>query len=436
MSVKKFIFGASLVGMSMGAASCSKDKEPKDAEKPQTEVEIDQTQCDPYGNVALFESCRSKIKFALSFVENHYDFVYWCGEAWTTGDGLTILYNADGTYNKVTQDTKVPTLAESDIYKGRYLTFEILSDIKNCVTVPMDENTLIAASVLRYCIGHQNFKKSSFVNELNSGKKGAELAKTLTGWRQQHGVPNRCYFFASLMAGKIQYSDLLDLRAEGCYNLTWEHMFVYGEKGPKCDNDGFYEWDYSKVQENLKKAKKPRCVTLHLDKKKNGKTVSVDCKLVKDIVPDYVWQEVSEHERVDTSEYDGTDANKWNDLSYYAYGNGDYEIALKHAKKALKYAKDDKQRCAAYFNKGEAYMGMHKYGHAKDCYEKSLANKKTDIAQKQLNLAQEKLAARNQTRRQNAGNFGLGFGAGLIAGVAIAHGRKRLLIQHQKKMSR
>ncbi len=292
--LRNFLLGAILVGgLATGVSGCStKGQDKDDDNRVKTEVGSAKPQEDTYGNVALFKSCRSDIKFALAFVENYHPYIYWCGEAWTTGHGLTVLYNANGTYNKVTRDRKVPTLDESDVFKGRYLTREVLPDIKNCVTVSMDENTLLAACALRYCIGSSNFKKSAFLRDLNAGKTGARLAKTLTGWRQQDGVPNRMYFFAALMCGAIDYADLLDLRAEGCYNLKSTDMFVYRNGKPKSDKQGFYEWDFSKVRENLEKAKQPRTVRLNLGRKKGR--VSVECKLVKEIVPEYIWQEVND----------------------------------------------------------------------------------------------------------------------------------------------
>lgn len=429
--LNKLLFGAGVLGsLALGASSCSSNKS-DDKEEAKTEVKAKEIKNDPYGNVALFESSRSDIKFALSFVENHYNYVYWCGEAWTTGSGLTILYNADGTYTKVTQNTKVPTHEEADVYKGRYLTFEILPDIEKYITVPMDKNTLIAACVLRYCIGHSNFINSSFVKQLNAGKKGAELAKTLTGWRQQQGVPNRCYFFAALMAGEIEYSDLLDLRAEGCYNLTWKDMFVYNKNGqPKADKQGFYEWDFSKVKQNLEKAKKPRAVVLNLGKGKGH--VKVNCELTKDIVPNYVWQDVSggkssKYVVVPVNEDETIDVDSLNDAAWCDYQANDYDNALQNALLALKYAKTDKQRGAAHFNMGMAYMGKCKYGRAKACFEKSLAVNKTKAAQDQLNIAQEKLSE----KRGKAGKVALGLG--LLGAGVVYGGRKYYLAQQQKK---
>ncbi|MFQ6739642.1 MAG: glycoside hydrolase family protein [Alphaproteobacteria bacterium] len=292
--LRNFLLGSILVGgLATGVAGCSQKGQGKDDNNTiKTEAGSAKPQKDTYGNVALFENSRSDIKFALAFVENYYPYIYWCGEAWTTGHGLTVLYNSNGTYNKVTKNTKVPTLEESDVFKGRYLTYEILPDIKNCITVPMDENTLIAACALRYCIGGANFKKSAFLKQLNAGKTGGALAKTLTGWRQQAGVPNRMYFFAALMCDEIKYADLLDLCAEGCYNLTYKDMFVYRNGQPKCDRKGFYEWDFSNIKENLHKAKQPRIVSLNLGKKKGH--VKVKCEPVKEIVPEYIWQEVND----------------------------------------------------------------------------------------------------------------------------------------------
>ena len=288
---KKFLFGAVLVGgLATGVKDCSPDNENQndDQDTKTTTITSDKNH-DPYGNIALFELTRSKIKFALNFVENYYEYTYFCGKAWTTGAGLTTLYKPNGKSTKVTKNTKPVTMAESDVYMGRYLTREILPDIKSCIHVPMDENTLIAACALRYCIGGDNFKKSSFVKQLNKGKRGAELAKTLTGWRQQEGVPLRCYFFAALMANKITFNDLLYLRAEGCYNLTWKDIFVHRKGEPIRDKNNFLEWDFSKIHKNLEKAKASRTAVLTT---KNGK-IKVKCKLVKEIVPDYIWQEVS-----------------------------------------------------------------------------------------------------------------------------------------------
>lgn len=452
--MKKFLFGAALVGgLGMGATSCSKDKEPKDAEKVKTEVEINKPQDDKYGNVALFESCRSDIKFALAFVENYYPYNYWDGKRWTTGHGLTVLYNADGSHIYVAKDTKVPTLAESDVFKGRYLTHEVVKDVRDCFTVSVDKNTLIAACVLRYCIGSDGFKNSNFLKAVNDGKKGEELSKYLTGYRQQLGILNRCYFFAALLANKITFDDLLDLRAEGCYTLTtpeickckknkdgsWKKIKV--KRNGKTvttydfytDKDNYCYWIFDDIDEKLKKAKKPRHTDLNVG---NGKYVRVDCQLVKDVVADYVWQDVSGGKSstyviLPANEDKTVNVDSLNDESLYAYQAENYDKSLQDAALALKFAQTNKQRGAAHFNKGMAYMGMCKYGRAKDCFEKSLAENKTKAAQDQLNIAQEKLSE----KRKKAGNVALGLGLGLL-GIGAIYGGRKYYLMRQKNFGR
>lgn len=422
--LRNFLVGSALVsGLSTTIYGCYHQD---NISAPQTEITSLPSRPDPYGNIALFERSRSAIKFALSFVENYYPYIYWCGEAWTTGDGLTILYNTDGTCTKVTPETKVPTLAESDIYKGRYLTFEILPDIVDCVTVPMDEKTLIAACVLRYCIGGTNFRKSEFLRQLNAGETGAKLAKTLTGWRQQAGVPNRCYFFAALMADKIKFTDLLDLRAEGCYNLTDKDIFVYFRGHPKRDRQNFYEWDFSKISNNLEKAKNERTVRLNLGRRKGN--VRVQCELTKNIVPDYIWQEVSNGvPKYSPDEQNALSANMQNDIAYNAYLSQDYETALSAGKKALELATNNKQHGAACYNIGIAYFALGKYNEAVKYLQSSIAFNKTKVAELALEEAQQKQAANNKNKTKNCIAL-CGMGCA-VAGYLYA--RKRYLRQKQ-----
>ena len=428
---KQLLYGTLIAGSIFAAArGCSSNKDDQSAPKTETTANKVTETNDPYGNVALFEATRSKIKFALAFAENYYPYTYWCGEAWTTGHGLTILYNADGSYKTVKQNTKVPTIEESDVYKGRYLTHEILKDIKRYVTVPMDENTMIAACVLRYCIGGKNFKNSAFLKQLNAGVTGEKLAKTMTGWRQQHGVPNRCYFFAALMSGKMKYSELLDLRAEGCYNLDWQDIFVYNGKNPKKDANGFYEWDYSKLQANLAKAKLDRNVPLNLGGKKH---VVVKCKMVKDIVPKYIWDEVSsgksKHNKANNTITVVTPetTNEKSDKSYIAYQKGDYKTALKAGKEALALAETDKQKGAAYYNIGISYLALGNYDKAVKFLNKSLKINKTSAAERKL---QEALAQ----RKANGNKKAIPVAAVAAAGFGVAlYARKKYLMQRKKR---
>ena len=456
--LKSGLLGATLVGgLAFGAASCAKDKEQQDSEKTKTEVEIRKTPEDiKAANTALFEECQNDIKFALAFVENYYPYIYWDGKAWTTGHGLTILYDANGGSVDVICKTPVPTLAESDIYKNRYLTIEVLKDVQDCFLVPVDRDVLVSACVLRYCIGSGAFKQSNFLKYVNAGKSKTELAKALTGYRTPQGILKRCYFFAAILAGKMQYSDLLDLRAEGCYNLevyevvkcckdtNGNYKRIKDKDGNliyvvEADKDGFATWIFDDLDTKLKRAKNSRKTNLHLDKNKNGKTVNVECQLTKDIVPDYVWQDVSNRSssasiKTTTKEINWNDltADNLNDTSKIAYNNGGYEKALKAGEAALDLAKTNKQLGAAYFNIGEAHMAMKKYGRAKDNYEKSLIYNKTNIAAKQLEIAKQK---QHEKRHNTGGKVLLGFAAGIALVHSINKTRKYYLMQ-QKKMQR
>lgn len=432
--IQKILAGAMLVG---GLAACSSPKDDgQDEKQPTTGVAMQNP--DPYGNIALFEASRSKIKFALVFCENYFPYIYNDNAGhgtWTTGHGLTKLYNADGTFRKVKRGMTPPTLDESDVYKGRYLTYDILEGrnadgtksglgLKDIIKVPMDENTLIAACVLRYCIGDVAFADSRFVKQLNAGKKGAELAKYLTRYCLYEGVPKRCYFFAALMAGHIQFSDLLDLRAEGCYNLTWPDIFVYKNGQPKKDSTGCREWDYSKIHTNLAKAKKPRASVLWLHAGKGG-TKKVECDFVKNIVPDYIWNEVS-NGRARTVEIPQNavafdDAEKiytcaqLNDSSYIAYNHGDYETSLRAAKAAYELAQSDKEIGASTYNIGMAHLAKKNYERAVRYLNMSNSVNPTKAAQTALGDVKPKRNARRGW-----------CGAGIIMGLgALGWGIKK-----------
>ena len=430
--LKKVALGTMLVG-SMVACSPKQPKEgDKDEEKPETEVVTDtQTaQDDPYGNIAVFEAARSKIKFALAVVENYDPYTYIDGNGnWTTAEGLTVLYDEKGKATKVTKNTKPLTLAEYDVYKGRYLTYDVLPKVKQGFKATADENVLMAITVLGYCVGPQWIADSEFTKQFNAGKRGAELAPYLTGFCQEPGVPKRMYFLAALVAGEVQWEDFLELRAEGCYNLTWQDIFVCNKNGVPIKKKGYRQWDFTKLQNNLAKAKGPKSTVLHL---KDNQTVTVECKLAKEIVPDYVWQEVSSgrHVHVPTPEntiaLPDANADAQNDISYIAYQNGDYETALSAGKMALKFAETNKQRGAAHYNIGITYLAMGKYGKAVRHLELSLAENKTRAAQTALDEARQKRQSRNRKNGAYAVAIGLGIGA-------IAYGRKRYLNQRTGK---
>lgn len=472
----KFLISLATVMTAGALTSCHRDDDKSENDKKPVKTEqiaMDVKDC----NTVLFEQTRSKTKFALAFVENYYPYIFWDGKRWTTGHGLTILYNADGTSCAVNKSTKVPTLEESDVFKGRYLTREVVKDVQNCFTVPVDENTLLAACVLRYCIGGGNFRSSNFLKAVNAGKTGEELSKYLTGYRQQPGVLNRCYFFAALLAGKITFDDLLDLRAEGCYNLeipeickckknkdgsykkikvkidgkTVERYDLYTDKDNYCD------WIFDGIDKKLEKAKEPRTVSLNVG---NGKYVKINCKLVKEVVADYVWSDVSMGKKsadsntivmlsqeegrkmhnaaVDYANHGDTVealarldvltrttyncASLENDISYFKYRIADYKGAVYAAKTALTLSGGATDSAASYYNMGVAYVALGKLNKAKNCLDKSLSLQTNPAGKMAVTKALQELQAKKSVRTRNRA---LAFAGGAVAvGGAIAIRRK------------
>lgn len=436
-----------MTGMLMGVPSCStRDSESDDSEDDRTELVItgtDKSSVEKY-NTELFESLRSKIKFGLAFVENYYPYIYKDGGGTlTTGHGLTVLYEPNGTYKKVTKDTPVPSLSESDRYKGRYMTIEILKDIQKYVKVPMDENTMIATCVFRYCIGGKNFKQSEYLKQLNNGKTGAELTPYLTGFRQQKGVLKRLYFFAALMEGEIEFSDLLDLRTEGCYNIeSWEGLVSNVDKN-------FYSWNFQNIDNYLEIAKKERIVSTRVWDANAEKFVKIrhECKLVKDIVPEYIYNEVSgkklkktkrktedetkrynAKQAIETRNKENSkNADTQNDISYIAYQNCDYKTALNAGKEALKYSVSSKQYGAAHYNIGVAYSAMGKPRKAINNLNLSISFNETDAAKDALKVATHKYKIKRNTAIVYSASALV-----LSAGIAALARRKRMLQKRQR----
>ena len=414
--IRDFLLGATLLGGLVGggmAISKHSKNVKKDKEKAKTEIVSTPTQKpeqydanDPYGNIAVFEGARNKIKFALAFVENYAPVAYDDGTGkWTVGYGLTILYNADGSSRSVKKGEKC-TIEQADVYKDRYLTHDILPDIKKYIKVPMDENTMIATCVFRYCIGGKNFRKSQYLQQLNAGTRGEDLAKYLTGYRAQRGLMNRNYFFAALMSGYLEYDELLDLRAEGCYNLLSADMARWNTKSKRyiVDKDKLAMWDFSYLPEKLEKAKRTR-------RSKIG-----ECKFVSEIIPEYVMQNlyntpdsssfVVQHqsepqltidlpkaihnmrdvamEKYANKDYDGALAilqdliktghqgmNLYNDISRVQYAAGHYRQALRSAQQAFKFAHSDKDMSDALYNQGMVHAARGYYKKAIDCYNQA-----------------------------------------------------------------
>ena len=432
MNKKLFILGSAFA-----LAACKHSPKPAQVETEEkktdsVELVVNVAPKDTYGNIALFEANRSKIKYCIAFVENFAPEAYYCGKDWTVGHGLTILYSADGKSSRdVVKGDKI-TLAESDVYLGRYLTFEVLRDINECVTVSMDENTLLATCVFRYCVGASGFKKSEFLKQLNAGATGKNLAKYFTRFRRDGGVIKRSYFFAVMMAEKITFDDLLDLRAEGCYSLWLSDVCVCKTKGRtdekanlSIDKDNCAIFKYDNVQKNLERAKITRVSP------KIGA-----CKMVRDIVPLYIQEELygknaiagaNTSETVDDkiiahdaaiekyrlgdtlgarndlveltkSGYDC--ALLENDIAFISYQIGEYRTAISAGKKALKLAETAQDSSAAFYNIGISYEARGNYWNAVKNLQSAVATSPNNTNKKAL---QRVLDLQSQQKKRGFG---------------------------------
>ncbi len=231
--------------------------------KEKTELKNKDTPSEkPLTNEQMFERCHDAIKTSLAFAENFAAKAFKDGGGVPTiGYGCTYYLDENGNGSRKTTPVKMGdtiSMKEADIQKERYLQFELLKQIQENVKVPMDEATMVATCNFAYVIGSTNFKKSDYLKALNSGKKGEDLARYLTGFRVQKGLLSRFYFMGALLKGDLKVSDLMNLTAEGCYNLKTKDVCVYEGKKLKLDKDGFAYFRYDLLAENMEKAKKTR----------------------------------------------------------------------------------------------------------------------------------------------------------------------------------
>ena len=267
----------------------------KDKKEEQKEQAEQRQFKDPMGHVRMFSRCHDAIKTSLAFAEN------FAGEAFkdgvgmpTIGYGCTYYLDENGNGSRKTTPVKMGdtmTVEEADVQKERYLQFEILKQIQENVKVPMDEATMVATCNFAYVIGSTNFRKSEYLKALNKGEKGEDLARYLTGYRVQKGLLSRFYFMGALLKGDMKVSDLMDLTAEGCYNLKPKDVCVYEGRKLKLDKDGFAYFRFDNLENNLNKAKKTRYSAACRGKK---------CPKVRDILPQSVIDGVAEMEKSGT----------------------------------------------------------------------------------------------------------------------------------------
>lgn len=246
----------------------------------------------PLNHAQMFSRCHDAIKVSLAFAENFAPNAFKDGVGVPTiGYGCTYYLDENGNGSLQTSPVKKGdkiTKEEANVQKERYLQFEILKQIQENVKVPMDEATTIATYNFAYVLGSTNFRKSEYLKALNEGKKGAELAKYLTGYRQQKGLLPRFYFMGALLNGKLKTSDLLNLTAEGCYNLSVKDVCYHKGNKLLLDEEGFASFNYDKLADNLQKACKTRRSKACGNKK---------CPTVNEILPQSVIDGVLQMEK-------------------------------------------------------------------------------------------------------------------------------------------
>lgn len=251
--------------------------------KQENTAKVDKKEQCPKGvlsNAQVFDNCRDDIKVSLAFVENFAGKAFNDGTGMMTiGYGCTYYIDENGRGNREISPVKkgdTITMEEALVQKDRYLNFRILPQIENLVKVPLDKKTMVATVNFAYVIGPKNFRDSKYLEALNQGKTGAELAKYLSGFRKQKGLLCRCYFMAEMLKGNLKTGDFLNLTAEGCYNLKPEDVCAHIGKNLVTDKENMAMFIDDKIAENLKKAAK------------NRTSVANDggaCPKVRDILP-------------------------------------------------------------------------------------------------------------------------------------------------------
>ena len=121
---------------------------------------------------------------------------------------------------------------------------------------------------------------------------------------------------------------------------------------------------------------------------------------------------------------DYNDANLQNDISLIQYDAGDYKKSLLSAKSALKLAKTNKERGAAFYNMGMACLALDKYEDAIQYFDNSIALNKTNDAQKAKVEVEELVAAKEAKSKSRGKKAVFVAGIGVVTAAAYA-GRKR-----------
>lgn len=238
-------------------------------------------------NKQVFLENLNEIKATLCFMENFSDTTYLDGNGVPTiGYGSTYFIDEKGegdwSTSKVKKGMEI-SLREADVQKERYLKFKVLPQMMKDVKVPLTAEEMIASSSFAYNVGPGGFRRSEYLKAMNKGIKGKYLARCMFDAKKNNmGLVKRNLFAYYIMQKKVKVSDLLNMRAEGCYSLELYDCCATQGDGIKWEKDGLATFREDNIAANIAKAKKKRISKLG------------PCKLVREILPAKVVKSVLE----------------------------------------------------------------------------------------------------------------------------------------------
>lgn len=210
-------------------------------------------------NKRVFEKNLDTFICVLAFVEDYRSKAYDDGMGvYTIGFGTTFYLNEKGEKTGKVRSKDQITSAEAIEQMRRYLNFIILPQIEKNVNVCIDDESMKTLVPLCYLLGNSKFRNSLFLETLNKGIQGQDLANTTSIYRRQNGVCKRLWLSLAVAKGHISVQDLLELPIASCYRLHKKDVFEHQKnKLRKGRNEqAFFKLDSQTVEKNISKMSK------------------------------------------------------------------------------------------------------------------------------------------------------------------------------------
>lgn len=229
---------------------------PKNTEKGKDDVSEMHTPDLSEYNKKVFDKNLSDVMCVIAFVEDYREKAYDDGlGVCTIGFGTTFYLNNKGEKTgKVKPQDKISS-EEAVEQMRRYLNFIVLPQIRKKVKVCIDDESMKTLVPLCYLLGEKKFEKSLFLQELNKGVVGKDLANTASIYRLQGGVCKRLWLSVAVSQGNLSTQELLNLPIASCYKLHKKDVFEYQDnKLKKGENEqAFFKTDPKTIDRNIKK---------------------------------------------------------------------------------------------------------------------------------------------------------------------------------------